>query len=642
VNYLSVENLAKQQGNKPLFRDVSFGIAQGEKMALVAKNGAGKTTLINILTGTESPDVGQVTWRKQLRVGYLGQDPQFPAGATVLEAVLMSDDPVQRALKAYEAAILALETAHLEDNPEIQTARQLDLQTAMDQLDHLGGWDFEGRLKTLLGRLQITRLTQAVETLSGGQRKRVALAQVLLADPDFLLLDEPTNHLDFDMIEWLEQYLAQAHITALLVSHDRYFLDNVCTHLLELTPNAMYRHEGGYEKFLENKAERDVQAGTEQHKAHNLYRKELDWVRRQPKARGTKSKARLEAFEELSERARKRPPADALQLDVKTTKIGGKVLEIKKLRKRFGELVVVDGFTYTFRRGERIGIVGRNGVGKTTFLRILMGEEKADSGKIELGETIVPGYFKQDGLRWKPGQRVLDRVKEIAEVLELSDGSKIRAEDLLRRFQFSFEQQHALVETLSGGEKRRLNLLTVLIKNPNLLILDEPTNDLDLETLYILEEFLQTYPGCLILVTHDRYFLDKLVEHIFVFEGQGMIRDWIGTYSEWRIHAQLQDAEASRQAAEANRQAQRQQQTAQAQAPKAPSQKLSFKEQKEYETLEGRIATIETDMAALSAQLSSGEGNADDLQRWAADYARLQGELDTATERWLELAERAG
>ncbi len=627
MNVLSVEKLTKSFGEQRLFQDLSFGLDQGQKAALIARNGTGKTTLLRILAGQEAPDSGQVSFRKGLRILYVEQEPALDPQRSILETVLASDAPIPRALADYEAALD-------EQTRQPSPAAEARLQQALERMESLKAWDFEAQVRQILSVLGLERVQQKVGTLSGGQRKRLALASALVHEPDFLILDEPTNHLDIDMIEWLEQYLSRSRLTLLLVTHDRYFLDRICSVIFELEDETLYTWQGNYEYYLEQKTEREAAAAASLDRARNLFRRELDWMRRQPKARTTKSKARQDSFHDLEAQVSNRRRESELVLDVRMTRIGSKIAEMKKVRKYYGEQCIVRDFSYTFKRGERVGLVGPNGVGKSTFLRLLLGLEEPDNGKIELGETIVPGYFRQEGLAYRDDQRVIDVVKEIAEVMILSDGSKVSASQLLQHFQFDYPRQQTHVHLLSGGEKRRLHLLTVLARHPNLLILDEPTNDLDLITLNILEEFLESYAGCLIIVSHDRYFLDKLVDHLFVFEGQGQIRDFPGNYRqwhEWKAQQQKTDRPADpllpTAAPAGNRSNTR-------------TRKLTFNEQKEYRELEAKIERLESRKAELEGLLAGG-GAYDQLQGWSQELQTLLADLERSTDRWLELAELA-
>ena len=522
MHYLSVENLSKTYADHPLFEDISFNINEGDKVALVALNGSGKSTLLKIITGEEIPDEGKVWIHKDVQVVMLGQDAPYQADQTIADVIFGFDHPVMQALNHYESLL-----------GKGNSVPEAVMQQAIEKMDALDAWHFESVVRQILSKLRIAQLDQQMGTLSGGERKRIALARVLI-DLDFehkhtlLILDEPTNHLDVGMIEWLEYYLSQERMTLILVTHDRYFLDNICNRIIELADRQLYFVQGSYEQYLEQKAIRQEQTLASIDKARNRYRKELEWMRKQPKARTTKSKARQDAFYDWKERAHQKIESAQLELQVKMTRLGGKILEIKKLYKSFGDKVILKGFDYTFKKGERVGVVGKNGAGKSTFINILLGKEEADSGKINIGDTVVFGDFSQSGLDIREDKRVIEYVRDIAEHFVLADGTKVSAAQFLQKFLFTPEKQYTFISKLSGGEKKRLQLLTILFRNPNFLVLDEPTNDLDLPTLDILEEFLVEYPGCLIIVSHDRYFMDKLVDHLFVFEGEGQIRDFPG------------------------------------------------------------------------------------------------------------------
>ncbi|HNI10018.1 MAG TPA: ABC-F family ATP-binding cassette domain-containing protein [bacterium] len=620
MNLLSVENAGKAFGVKTLFDNITFGVAQGRKIALVAKNGAGKTTLLKMLMGTEPPDSGRIVFRNNLTIGYLAQEPQFDEKATVLETLFASDTPALRVIKHYEALL---------DSPGSDAAYQKALADAMEQMEHLQAWDYEYKIKEILSHLQLHHLHQTIQTLSGGQRKRVALARVLIEEPELLILDEPTNHLDLDMIEWLESYLSRPEQTLFLVTHDRYFLDRICDEILELERGTLYRHIGNYSYFLEKKEEREFKEGRELNHTRNVLRKELQWIRRQPKARTTKSKARVDAFYVLQEKAEEEIPDDKLKLAMQMKRIGGKILELRDIEHRFGNNTILNGFSYSFKKGERIGLVGRNGAGKTTFLEIITGRLHADHGTIETGETITFGYYSQKGLLENEQQRVIDLVRSYAEVIPMADGSTLSASQFLNQFLFPPELQHTPVYKLSGGEKRRLFLLTVLIKNPNFLILDEPTNDLDLITLSVLEEFLLHFQGCLLIVSHDRYFMDRLVDHIFVFEGDGVIRDFIGNYGEdreaERVKETVKDTPAEKIIVKDTNK----------------KTKLSYKEKIEFENLEKEIAALEKEKNELENKLNRGSADYIELQKWSERLSVISQTLDEKSMRWLELAEYA-
>ncbi len=513
MNLLSVENLSKRYGPKLLVENFSFGMAKGEKVAIVAPNGSGKTTLLRAIAGVEPADSGEITFRSGIRVGYLPQEPEFAEGLSLTDAIMVSDNPMTAAIKKYEKAI---------QNPDDADA----LQHAMEEMDHTNAWDFEARVREVLGQLGIENTDMRIDTASGGQRKRAALARVLLEEPEFIIMDEPTNHLDLDTIEWLEKWLASGNFTLLMVTHDRYFLDRVCSDILEIDRGELVRYTGNYTYFLEKKAEREASLASSIDKAKNLMSTELEWIRRQPKARGTKSKSRVDAFEGIKAQATIRTDKSSVELGVKTERLGSKIVEFHKVSKSFGDLKITDHLDYNFQRKEKLGVVGKNGTGKTTFVKMLLGELEPDQGKIVQGETVKFGHYDQIGLTGADQKRVIEVVTDIADVIELHKGQKLSATQMLERFLFARDKHWQLVATLSGGEKRRLYLLTVLMSNPNFLVLDEPTNDLDIDTLQVLEDYLQTYDGCLVVVSHDRFFMDKVVDHLFVFEGQGEIRDF--------------------------------------------------------------------------------------------------------------------
>jgi ATP-binding cassette subfamily F protein uup len=517
MNYLTVQNLSKYYGERLLFSNITFFIDKGQKIAIIAKNGSGKSTLIKILQGLEPPETGEVKFHKDIKVGYLIQDPIFDLNKTVYETILNADNPMLQACLNYENAI----------------AGHGDINTAMEEMEKLQAWDYEQQIKQILSRFLIDDLEQKVSTFSGGQIKRLALAILLLQQPDLLILDEPTNHLDLDMIEWLENYLSKENITLLMITHDRYFLENICTDILELEDNQLYKHRGNYSKYLENKEIREEHQRVNVEKAQNIFRKELEWMRRQPKARTTKAKSREDNFENVQQAATKKIDDKKVEIEIKMSRMGGKIVELHNISKKYDNKVLLDKFSYKFQRGERVGIVGRNGIGKSTLLNIILGNEKQDEGNIVLGETIVFGYYNQKGMQLKDNKRVIEVIKDIAEYIPVA-GGQISASQMLERFLFTPEQQYNYVSTLSGGEKRRLYLLTILMQNPNFLILDEPTNDLDILTLNVLENFLLDYKGCLIIVSHDRYFLDKLTDWLFVFEGNGKIKTFLGNYKEYR------------------------------------------------------------------------------------------------------------
>ncbi|MGZ4076361.1 MAG: ABC-F family ATP-binding cassette domain-containing protein, partial [Bacteroidia bacterium] len=527
MNYLSVENVSKSYGTKVLFNKISFGLNQGDRIALIAKNGAGKSTLLKVLMGKEIADEGLVTFRKDIVVTYLDQNPSFDENSTVLDAIYKTDNLMLNAVRDYEEALHAFEKDYND-----KTSDRLEFCSA--QMDKLDAWGFEAKVQEILQRLKIAFLDKQIGTLSGGQKKRVALAKVLIDEPHLLILDEPTNHLDVEMIEWLENYLVSKDMTLLLVTHDRYFLDSVCTEIIEIDNGNLHHYRGNFQYYVEKKAERESMENSEIDKAKNLFRRELEWVRKMPKARGTKAKYRVDQFEVTKEKAFSKQTEEKLALGVKMSRIGGKILEFVKIKKAFGSTKIVNDFSYIFKKGEKIGVIGKNGVGKSTFLNMIMGLENPDAGTITSGETIVFGYYSQEGLKLAEDKRVIEVVKDIAEFIPLADGSKLSASGLLTKFLFPPDVQYGYVSKLSGGERRRLYLMTILIKNPNFLILDEPTNDLDIVTLSVLEDFLTNFQGCVLIVTHDRYFMDKMVDHLFVFEGEGVVRDFPGNYTEYR------------------------------------------------------------------------------------------------------------
>jgi len=632
MHYLSVERLTKSYGDKPLFRHISFHVNEGDKIAFVALNGTGKSTLLKILCGQEIPDEGKVWVHKDVKVVLLDQNPVIDDKRNILENIFAHDHPVLNAIKRYEL----LTEGDTDPDPA-----QLD--GVMQEMDELNAWHFDTKVKEILGKLNIHHLDQEAGTLSGGQKKRIALARVLI-DMDFehrhtlLIMDEPTNHLDVQMIEWLEHYLGQEKVTLLLVTHDRYFLDSVCNEIIEIDNEQLYITKGNYEKYMEQKAARLESEQASLDKARNRYRKELEWMRRQPKARSTKSRARQEAFYDWKEKATQKIKAAELELQVKMTRLGGKILELKKVYKSFGDKVILKGFDYTFKRGERVGIVGRNGAGKSTFINMLLGKEPADSGKINVGDTIVFGDFSQEGLAVKEDMRVIEYVKNIAEFFPLADGTKVSAALFLQRFLFTPDKQYTYISKLSGGEKKRLQLLSILFRNPNFLVLDEPTNDLDLPTLDILEEFLLDFQGCLIIVSHDRYFMDKLVDHLFVFEGDGVIRDFPGNYSQYR---EL-EREEERYKQEQGREAEPKNTAAvpvPKQAGKPEARKLSFKEKRELEQLEQEMPQLEEEKRRLEEEMSTGTLSFEQLQQSGARIAEIVRLLEEKEMRWLELSE---
>jgi ATP-binding cassette subfamily F protein uup len=619
MNYLTLENVTKTYGEKVLFRNISLQIAKGQKVALIAKNGTGKTTLLRVIAGLESGEGENchIQLRRDIRIGYLQQEPEFNEGLTVMETVFHSDNPVIQAIRRYESALLH------PDQPE-------RLQASLVEMDDLKAWDFEARIKEILFKLNITGLEDTVSTLSGGQRKRLALAQLLIDDPDFLILDEPTNHLDLDMVEWLEEYLSQPNLTLFLVTHDRYFLENVCDHIVELDRGQLYRYSGSYHDYLEKKAARTENESIEQEKNQKLFRKELEWVRRMPQARTTKAKSRVDAFYDIQEKASQRIDRSEIQIDIKGARMGSKVVEFHNVGKRFGDKVMLEGFNYKFKQKERIGIAGRNGVGKSTFLRLVTQEMRPDTGKVVIGDTIEFGYYSQEGIQLIEDKRVIDVVTDIAEFIPLEKGQKLTAPQLLERFLFSRPQQQVYVSQLSGGERRRLYLLTVLMKNPNFLILDEPTNDLDIITLNILEDFLMDFPGVIIVVSHDRFLLDKLCDHLFIFEGNGVIRDFNGKYAEYRAQQKQEERRAERV------------EKPETPAPVRTGSGLTSQEKNELKKLEREIQELEKRKATLHESFTRTDLSLDEIQRMSKELEEVGATLETKELRWMELAEKGG
>jgi len=627
MNYLSLENVSKMYGEKVLFDNITLQIHRGEKVALVAKNGSGKSTLLRVSAGIESPEGegARVFHARGVRVEYLEQEPDFYEEHTILEAVFDSGNPLIQATKQYEQAML-----HPED-----AAR---MQAAIGRMEDLKAWDFEARIKEILTRLEIGDLEKPVRALSGGQKKRLALAKMVINEPELLILDEPTNHLDLDMIEWLEDYLQQPAITLLMVTHDRYFLERVCNQIVELDQGELYRYSGNYSDFLEKKATRQEIEQTEAKKNRKLLRKELEWVNRMPKARGTKAKARVDAFYEIKEKVSGRREAGELQIDIKGQRLGKKILEAHNLGKRFGDTVIVEGFDYKFKKRERVGIVGPNGVGKTTFLKLLTQQLPPDTGKVVVGDNTVFGYYTQAGIQLEEDKRVIDAVREVAEFIPMDKGQKLTAEQLLERFLFNRKQQQVYVSQLSGGERRRLFLLTVLMRNPNFLILDEPTNDLDIITLNVLEEFLLDFPGCLIVVTHDRYFMDKIVDHLFVFEGDGAIVDFIGDYSDYRAYQQEREREQRRLERAAQEQS-RQHKEREREEKQGPT--LSHEERKELRRLEKEIAKLEQRRQEIHQRFADAGIDPGEIERLSIELGGLDKDIEEKEARWMELAELA-
>ncbi len=621
IPYLQVENLTKSFGDLVLFHDISFGIAEGQHIGLIARNGSGKTTLLNILAGKEGYDDGKITFRRDLRVGYLEQSPQYPGELTVLEACFYHGTPVVQLIKEYERC---MET---EGNP--------GLDELLARMEQEKAWDYERRAKQILSQLKIRDFSQRIRHLSGGQLKRVALANVLITEPDLLILDEPTNHLDSDMTEWLEEYLDKSRLSLLMVTHDRYFLDRVCSEIMEIDNRQVYSYKGNYSYYLEKRQERIDAGNAETARANNLYRTELEWMRRMPQARGHKARYREEAFYELEKVAKRRVYDSRVELDVKASYIGSKIFEAEHLFKSFGGLKILDDFSYIFSRYEKMGIVGDNGTGKSTFIKILMGLEKPDSGRLDIGETVRFGYYSQEGLRFDEQMKVIDVITDIAEVIELDDGRRLTASQFLQHFLFPPEVQYSYVYKLSGGERRRLYLCTVLMRNPNFLVLDEPTNDLDIVTLQVLEEYLQHFKGCVIVVSHDRYFMDKVVDHLLVFRGGGDIRDFPGNYSDYREWKRAKAERDKKTVAKPKEESTKR-------VRPVEKRRMSFKERQEFERLEVEIASLEEEKKMIEAALCSGALGVDELVEKSKRLPALNDELDEKSMRWLELSEIEG
>jgi len=623
MNYLQVENLSKSYGEKQLFSGISFGINQGQKIAFIAKNGTGKTSLLNIIMGNDIPDEGSVTIRKDIKVAYLAQNSIFDTEKTVIETVIDSENDFFDAIKNYEDALILLSKDNSDKSNEI-------LQKAMIAMDLKNAWDYENRIKEVLSRLKITDLEQKVKSLSGGQRRKLALAKSLIDEVDLLLMDEPTNHLDVDMIEWLEAFLSQQKMTLFIVTHDRYFLDNVCEEIIELDQNQIYHYRGKYEYFVEKKAQRLANQAKEQERAANTYRKEIEWMRRMPKARTTKSKARIDAFYDIEKKAKKHIEKDAPEFKVKLSRIGNKILEVNHIDKSFDDLIVIKDFSYTFKKGERIGVVGANGSGKSTFFKLIMGELKPNRGSIVKGQTMVFGYFSQDGLKIKDDQRLIDIVKDVADEIPFGTSSTLSAAQFLHYFNFDHSTQHNYYRNLSGGEKRRLQLVLTFVLNPNFLILDEPSNDLDIDTLNVLEDFLTKYQGCLLVTTHDRAFLDKVVDHLFVFEGNGVIKDYHSNYTEYRQLKKEKEKKLKRQKSEEKKVINK---------PKSRPRKASFNEKREFENIGKEIEYLERRKSEITNLLNAGEGSVEDFKNWSDEFKQVQDNLDEKEMRWLELSE---
>ncbi|WP_294470360.1 ABC-F family ATP-binding cassette domain-containing protein [uncultured Bacteroides sp.] len=620
VPYLQVDNLTKSFGDLVLFENISFGIAEGQRVGLIAKNGTGKTTLLNIISGKEGYDSGNIVFRRDLRVDYLEQDPQYPEELTVLEACFHHGNSTVELIKEYERCM--------------ETEGHPGLDELLVRMDQEKAWDYEQKAKQILSQLKIRNFDQKIKQLSGGQLKRVALANALITEPDLLILDEPTNHLDLDMTEWLEDYLRRTNLSLLMVTHDRYFLDRVCSEIIEIDNRQLYQYKGNYSYYLEKRQERIESKSVEIERANNLYRTELDWMRRMPQARGHKARYREDAFYELEKVAKQRFNTDNVKLEVKAAYIGSKIFEADHLYKNYGDLKILEDFSYIFSRYEKMGIVGNNGTGKSTFIKILMGHVQPDSGTVDVGETVRFGYYSQDGLQFDEQMKVIDVIQDIAEVIELGNGKKLTASQFLQHFLFTPETQHSYVYKLSGGERRRLYLCTILMRNPNFLVLDEPTNDLDIITLNVLEEYLQNFKGCVIVVSHDRYFMDKVVDHLMVFNGQGDIRDFPGNYSDYRDWKEAKEQK--------EKEADRPQEEKTSRVRLNDKRKMSFKEKREFEQLEKEIAELETEKAQIEGLFCSGTLSVEELTEKSKRLPEVNDLIDEKTMRWLELSEIEG
>ena len=622
ASYLQIENLTKSFGDLVLFDKLSMGIDQGDRVGLIAKNGTGKSTLLNIIAGREGYDDGRIVFRRDLRVGYLEQDPSYPENLSVIEACFHHGNEVVELIKEYEVCI------QTEGNP--------GLDKLLLRMDMENAWEYEQRAKQILSQLKITNFSQKIKELSGGQLKRVALANTLITEPDLLILDEPTNHLDLDMTEWLEEFLKRSNISLLMVTHDRYFLDRVCSEIMEIDNQQMYSYKGNYSYYLEKRQERMDAASSEIAKANNLYKTELEWMRRMPQARGHKAKYREDAFYDLEKVAKRRLDDSNVQLNVGASYIGSKIFEADHLFKNFDDLVILDDFSYIFSRYEKMGIVGNNGTGKSTFIKILMGEVAPDKGTVDIGETVKFGYYSQDGLDFDEQMKVIDVVREIAEVIDLGNGKQLSASQFLQHFLFTPETQHSYVYKLSGGERRRLYLCTILMQNPNFLVLDEPTNDLDIVTLNVLEDYLQNFKGCVIVISHDRYFMDKVVDHLMVFNGSGDIRDFPGNYTQYRDWKEFKEEEEKKVEKEKQKQLDDKKDS---RVRLNDKRKMSYNEKREYENLEGEIEKLEEEKSLLEADLCSGTLSVEELTEKSKRLPEIADLIDEKSMRWLELSE---
>ncbi len=617
MNYISVENISKAYGERVLFEKLSFGINKDQKVAFVAKNGTGKTSILNIIAGRDTSDSGNVVTRKDIQVAYLAQDDIIDSDLTIEEVIFKSDNPALKIIQQYEAAL---------ENPDDTDA----YQQAFDLMDQYNAWDFETQYKQILSKLKFEDIHQKISSMSGGQKKRLGLATVLINKPDLLILDEPTNHLDLEMIEWLEAFFKKEKITLFMVTHDRYFLERVCTEIIELDGGELFSYKGNYSYYLQKKEERVALEQVVQEKAKNLFKKELDWMRRQPKARTTKSKSRIDDFYEIKEKAHNRRVEHKVQLEISMARLGSKILEMHKVYKSYGDLKILDGFEYVFKRGERIGIIGKNGTGKSTFLNLITHKEPVDQGKVVLGETVKYGYYTQNGIVVKEGQKVIEVIKEFGEYIPLAKGNKISASQLLERFLFDRKRQYDFVEKLSGGERKRLFLCAVLIQNPNFLILDEPTNDLDIVTLNVLEAFLLDFPGNLIVVSHDRYFMDKIVDSLFVFRGDGVVENFPGNYSDYRAYEDSKPKETKKVKAKVIEE--------KPVVKEKPKGKLTYNEKREFGSLESDIAKLEKQKTKIEKQFSNGEVDPDKINEMSIRLQKIIDETDEKEERWFELS----
>lgn len=626
MNLLQAELLTKSFGNNNLFENISFTINDNERVALIAQNGTGKTTLLRILAGKEYADSGNIITKKDLRIGYLEQQPAYPEDLTVIEACLQSDNKIVNTIEKYELALLKSDTE--------------ELSAIMSQMDVLKAWDYEVRVKQILSQLKITDFQQKISDLSGGQLKRVALANVLISEPEILLLDEPTNHLDLDMIEWLEDYLKRSSMATLMITHDRYFLDNVCNNILEIDNKTLYSYSGNYSYYLSKKQERIENFQAETESMRNVYRRELEWMRSTPQARTGKSKGRIDRFEEIENRAKQRIEDKNIQLNVKASYIGNKIFEAVDVSKSYDDLTILDKFNYTFSRYEKMGIIGKNGTGKSTFLKLLLGETAPDFGHFDVGETVKFGYYSQTGLEFDENQKVIEAVTNIAETIDLGNGKSLTAMQLLQHFLFSPATQHNYISKLSGGERKRLYLCTVLMGNPNFLILDEPTNDLDIVTLNILEEYLKNFKGCVIVVSHDRFFMDKVVDHLLVFEGNGIIKDFPGNYTQYREYIVAREKKEQQEKKHQEESKRRDESTAQNKQKSDKPRKLSYKEKREFEELEIELEKLNQEKSSIELKLSSGEiSDNQTITELSEQFAKLKDLIDEKEMRWLELSE---